>query len=253
MKRKIRDRVDSAPTGPIRDVHLTIKLRNNQLMERRLASGLTQIELAQAAGIPHAILSALETMRTQPTREIKDRHCRAPTCGKKTFAYAPFCGAHEHAPEDDRKRWLAEYEPVEVTAWTVYAEKLAAFFCVSPDVLFPEALRAIRKTTIVSALNVPQLLAVAGLASGEPSSAQMVDGIEAREVSAALSDALATLRPRSAEILRRRYGLDDGGDGQTQDVIGVDFDICGARVQSLEAEALRKLRDSKVLRKATGR
>jgi len=52
---------------------------------------------------------------------------------------------------------------------------------------------------------------------------------------------LETLPPREHQILRMRYGLDDGQE-RTLREIGVRFDVTRERIRQIEAEALRALR-----------
>jgi RNA polymerase primary sigma factor len=56
-----------------------------------------------------------------------------------------------------------------------------------------------------------------------------------------LETALKTLRPRERDVLRRRYGLDDGRM-KSQEEIGKIFSVTGDIVREIEVEALRKLR-----------
>ena len=62
---------------------------------------------------------------------------------------------------------------------------------------------------------------------------------------AALRDTLAhllgTLPPKDAEILRLRFGLDDG-DGRTLEDVGQVFGVTRERIRQIEAKALCKLR-----------
>lgn len=234
---------------PIHDVHVTIKLRNNQLMARREAMGLTQIEVAEGAGIPIATLSGLESLRISPVRTLRDYKCRCPGCTANyavSFSHS-FCRRHAAASEGDKSRWLAAYTTVELEAWTTAADKLAAFFECDPVDLFPSALRAIDKPTVVSTMDVPHLLAVAGMASGEPSALSMPDAVEADQVRDALAAAAGDLTPRQQRIVLARF-VDD----KTQAEIGEEEGLCGARIAQLERKALAALRKNKRLRDATG-
>jgi RNA polymerase primary sigma factor len=57
----------------------------------------------------------------------------------------------------------------------------------------------------------------------------------------AVSEALATLTPREAEILRLRFGIEISTD-HTLEEVGVQFDVTRERIRQIEAQALRKLR-----------
>ena len=56
-----------------------------------------------------------------------------------------------------------------------------------------------------------------------------------------LEGVLATLSPRERDVLRLRYGLDDGRM-KTLEEIGQIFDVTRERIRPIEAKALRKLR-----------
>ena len=56
-----------------------------------------------------------------------------------------------------------------------------------------------------------------------------------------LESVLATLNPRERDVLRLRYGLDDGRMKTLED-IGQIFDVTRERIRQIEAKALRKLR-----------
>jgi len=56
-----------------------------------------------------------------------------------------------------------------------------------------------------------------------------------------LLDILETLTPREEEVLRLRFGLDDGRT-RTLEEVGIKFDVTRERIRQIEAKALRKLR-----------
>jgi RNA polymerase primary sigma factor len=53
--------------------------------------------------------------------------------------------------------------------------------------------------------------------------------------------ALQTLTPREEEIVRKRFGIGDGGE-QTLEEVGQRFSVTRERIRQIEAKALRKLR-----------
>jgi len=57
----------------------------------------------------------------------------------------------------------------------------------------------------------------------------------------AMKDALATLTPREAKVLRMRFGIEIDSD-QTLEEVGKQFDVTRERIRQIEAKALRKLR-----------
>lgn len=62
-------------------------------------------------------------------------------------------------------------------------------------------------------------------------------------VRATLDRMLSALDEREQTILRRRYGLDSGGESQTLDQIGRSFGVSKERIRQLEARAMAKLRE----------
>lgn len=52
---------------------------------------------------------------------------------------------------------------------------------------------------------------------------------------------LCTLNPREREVLRLRFGLDDG-QSRTLEEIGTLFKVTRERIRQIEAKAMRKLR-----------
>ncbi len=56
-----------------------------------------------------------------------------------------------------------------------------------------------------------------------------------------LSEVLATLTPREQEVLKLRFGLEDGRT-RTLEEVGKEFNVTRERIRQIEAKALRKLR-----------
>ena len=56
-----------------------------------------------------------------------------------------------------------------------------------------------------------------------------------------LEDVLATLTPREQQVLRMRFGLQDGKP-HTLEGVGKEFDVTRERIRQIESKALRKLR-----------
>jgi RNA polymerase primary sigma factor len=52
---------------------------------------------------------------------------------------------------------------------------------------------------------------------------------------------LHTLTPREEQVLKLRFGLEDGRT-RTLEEVGKEFDITRERIRQIEAKALRKLR-----------
>ena len=57
----------------------------------------------------------------------------------------------------------------------------------------------------------------------------------------AIEEMLNTITPREADIIRMRFGLDDG-QKKTQLYVAKAFKVSPSRIAQMEAKALRKLR-----------
>jgi len=56
-----------------------------------------------------------------------------------------------------------------------------------------------------------------------------------------IGEVLDTLTERERNVLRLRFGLDDGR-GRTLEEVGREFNVTRERIRQIEAKALRKLR-----------
>jgi RNA polymerase sigma factor (sigma-70 family) len=181
----------------VKEIELTLRLRNNRLKERREALGMTQPELAAAAGVSPSAYQELEALRRSP-----------------------------------RKR--------EDGGWRDIATQLARFHCVEPEELFPPSVLAVETPVATRRINAGDILPL--LSAHQQ---RLLEGPDAAHDRAELREqvqrALAGLRPREAEVLRLRFGL-DGGDERTLEQAGVVLDVQKERVRQLEARALRRLR-----------
>jgi len=63
-----------------------------------------------------------------------------------------------------------------------------------------------------------------------------------------LKDVLATLPAREQEVLKMRFGLEDGYS-LTLEEVGLYFEVTRERIRQIEAKALRRLRHPKRSRK----
>jgi RNA polymerase primary sigma factor len=63
-----------------------------------------------------------------------------------------------------------------------------------------------------------------------------------------LRSVLSTLPPREQEVLKMRFGLDDGYS-LTLEEVGLYFNVTRERIRQIEAKALRRLRHPRRSRK----
>ena len=66
-----------------------------------------------------------------------------------------------------------------------------------------------------------------------------------------IEEALSELKPKEQEVLRLRFGLNDGRE-RTLDEIGKQFGVTRERIRQIEAKALKKLRSPKHRKKLQG-
>ena len=75
----------------------------------------------------------------------------------------------------------------------------------------------------------------------DPDAAPGIETVFQQDLHKRTQQALAGLKPREAEVLRRRFGL-DGQPGETLRQIGLDLALSHERVRQIEAQALAKLK-----------
>ncbi|MDA2925069.1 sigma-70 family RNA polymerase sigma factor, partial [Acidobacteria bacterium AH-259-L09] len=80
---------------------------------------------------------------------------------------------------------------------------------------------------------------------GVVSPAEVVINVNLKEQTAAV---LQSLTPREEQIIRMRFGIEDGNEHTLQEV-GQRFSVTRERIRQIEAKALRKLRDPSCSRK----
>jgi transcriptional regulator with XRE-family HTH domain len=190
----------------MKELELTLRVRNNRLKERRVALRMNMRDLAKAAGVSGAAYSGLESMRASPRR------------------------GHGKRPG-----W-SEWRPI--------ARRLAAFHCCAPEELFPQAVLDVEQSVVVRQMDgadIGHLLT----SSHQESLAEMPDAAMVRsEMVERVHNALATLTQREARVLRMRHGIwDDRGKTYTLAEVGYAIGRIGKeRTRQIEAKALRKLR-----------
>ncbi len=193
------------------DFEVTVRIRNNQLKERRLALGLSGSKLAERIGVSYGAYVALEGLRSHPMT----RHRGG------------------------------------VIGWRSVAEKIASFYRVPPDVLWPEAIRAVRKSETVAKIEGAQLAAFAKLANAPRLLAESPDKLlEDKRRHEGLRKVLdsGTLSPRDREVIVRIYGL----DGHDEHTLGEVAEVFGweskERPRQIRERALQRLRHPTVIR-----
>ncbi len=186
----------------MKELELTLRVRNNRLKERRDALGMTQAELADAAGVSLSAYQELEGLR-RSAQVSGDGCCR----------------------------------------WRDIALQLARFHCVEPAELFPPSVLTINTPVATRRINGDDLFPL--LSQHQERLLEGPDVAHDRdELREQVRLALASLRPREAEVLRQRFGL-DGGEERTLEQVGAALEVGPERIRQIEAGALRRLRHPK--------
>lgn len=180
----------------MKDFHVTIRVANNQLRERRDELGLTQKQMAVAAGVGINDYAALEGMRVSPL---------------------------------DREG-----------EWRSAAKSIAAFHCVEPEELWPEAILEVETSRANIKVNAGEFAAAL---PAQPQHALPEDAVCSEELKHTIQTRLAIFPERVERILVRRFGL-DGQDPATYREIGRQLGLSTERIRQIEDRALRQLRRS---------
>ncbi len=122
--------------------------------------------------------------------------------------------------------------------WKPTAERIAAFFGVAPEVLFPAAVLAVEQPTVVAEIEGERLAALAAWQSGMELPPAPDELLEERQEVEALSDALATLPPRERFVLQAR------ADGKTLQALGEELKLSREHVRQIEDKSLKNLRSA---------
>jgi len=207
----------------MKQLAVEVRVRNNLLLERRKKTGLNQRDFSYAADVHVEKYTQLETMKISPLQESGGV----------------------------------------VLVWSETATKLAEFYEVAPEELFPEAIRNITKPVIRRTFDVDDLRALPEqqrVALLLPESTD--DLANMYDLKNKVEQVLETLDPREQEIIKRHFfgeetlaeiGCDVGSAsvtwkkdkrGRRKKVVKLDKSapIVAGRVGQIEAKALRKLR-----------
>ena len=148
-----------------------------------------------------------------------------------------FCKLHRFSQSQVGKFLNLKESPQLHGQWRRPALRLADALGVLVEDLFP--LRLYEIETIAAVVEIP----LAELPPGDEIAMlpSPEDAAIAREMGEGIRRALATLTPREADIVRRRFGI-GGRDSETLETIGQDYHLSRDRIRQIEMKALRKLK-----------
>lgn len=235
----------------MKQLDVSIKIRNNLLLERRTKLDMSQADLATAVGINLASYAGYEGLTRSPFKKLPQPHrvCVKPGCEARSIGPRSryLCGLHERSPacakQANEWRRAVEEETWDVE-WRQEVHLLADFFDVEPDSLFPPEILAIKESRMSKQLDVAD---VQGML---PSARQMFLLPDAHLAQAELKEqveaALSTLTKQEREVLEHRFGL-NGKEEMTLQEIGESkynrrYSVTKEPVRRVEDKALRKLR-----------
>jgi RNA polymerase sigma factor (sigma-70 family) len=230
----------------IRDLEVTVSVKNNQLKERRLAAGLTLKELGARSGVPIATVMELEALRRQPlvlTSEAK-RTCAVTGCSKVRTRPAPrgACSDHIHLDDESMKMEREAYKIRASKYWSVPAIMLAAFFETEPETLFPDSVLLLRKGRSVSKIDGADFVKLAkAIMQGDARNEFAEIEVGQLFLKERVGDALGSLSDKERSIIEQRFGL-TGDDENGLDELAAGLGVSRERIRQIECKAIRKLR-----------
>lgn len=189
----------------MKEFELTFRIRNNLLVQKREELGMDQKECAQAIGISYGLYAGYETLRRNPLWEGKINQTKE--------------------------------------VWKPTVLKIAEFYGVSPEDLFPGTVLQVKKNKVVKKMDfidlvplLPEHEEMAALAEYN----SMEGVIDSGKLEDKTREVIHTLKPREEKLIRMRFGI--GENASTLKEIAEDFNVTNERIRQMEAKALRKLR-----------
>jgi transcriptional regulator with XRE-family HTH domain len=199
VSRGLKNRITTMRLDPSsKPIRATIKLQNNCLRARRIALGLTALEIAEKIGIPYHSYLRLENMRQSPIVE-------------------------------------RDGDP-----WRKNAQKLASFYHVLPENLFPQVVLAVDDPVSSREFDESEIQALLPDYMRRQSLGPE-ELISHNQLRGAVTKTLKALKPMEIEVVKRHYGLDTG-IGRNVNQVGDEVGRSGTRVKQIHDRAIDKLR-----------
>lgn len=217
----------------MKELHLTMQIRNNLLRQRRIAAGLSCKKLCEAVGIQPGTYFGLERLRSSPFRCPVLRKCRVPSCEKPaTYCSGMLCRVHRDTRPGTFPLKRAEQQ------WSTAVEKLAKFYKCQPTDLFPANVLAVGQSTFTKEMDVSEVGRYLTSSIMEQRALAPDAVLEQKEIENSLRQRFKCLTPREQEVLSDNFDLVDGKDAAQ----GATKLVCRNRRYQLRSRALRKLR-----------
>ncbi len=192
----------------MKEYEVSITIRNNLLKERRLEKGLTVSAFAALVEINRNTYGALECLRLSPLKQ------RAPR------------------------------RPLE-KVWRECVYKLARFYEVRPEVLFPQDFEKLKTNKYIAKVNTDEIRALS-LSDRTPKYLpQTIDSpeklYEKNELINITGQVIDTLNSQEKLVLKLKLGL-EGEDPQSNEMVAHILGVGKKRVCQIQNNAYRKLR-----------
>jgi RNA polymerase sigma factor (sigma-70 family) len=236
----------------MKEFEVSLIIRNNLLKERRLALGMSQRQIAEAAGVHYHTYVAFEGMRESPLRtdysEIRRRKaciaCGAPALPKMTrFRYLCVMCFGSSPDVETHRQWL-DAQP---KRWKPSAQAVAGFLGVAPEECWPDSVLFVRKGRTTKKLSSGDLRVLmserrdAAVALLEHGAQQPDELIATNQLAESIQNTLTTITKRERSMIERHYGL-GRYDPHTLQQLSDRFGVSVERVRQVIGKGIRKLR-----------
>lgn len=214
---------------------VTVRIRNNLLLQRRQEAGLSQEAVAEASGISKQVYAGLEKLTASPWVVIRPTRCVAEGCRRRGVPRLSWSCVEHGADDETRKVRYRNWRATATVTWSSAALAIAAYHGVTPSDLWPDAVSRISEAVVTRTMDADDLDRLCG------SSPSAEDRMIESETAGRVATVLATLSAREQDILARRFGL-NGREAQIAARVADDLGISRERLRQIEARAVRKLR-----------
>lgn len=183
------------------EFELTLKLRNNLIKRRRLGLGLSPRAAAKAAGVTYSRWLQYEAMTMSPL-------------------------AAQHGMTTDATE----------LPWKPTAQKIADYFGEAPEVLWPDAVLAVKQPTVVAEITAERALLLARMGASLELPPTPEELVGAEELQSMCMEALDTLPAREREVVVRTIM-----EGDTLRTVAIGINRTGQTVRMMRDKAIARL------------
>ena len=128
------------------------------------------------------------------------------------------------------------------------AYKIAAYFRVPPEILFPEDIYRIKwPSYLEKRFPVERIAALVESEDQKLRALMPHEAAEENDRNKLIDEMLGTLTSREERVIRMRFGIGDVEEAHTLEEVGQDLEVTRERIRQVEAKAIRKLRHENCL------